>query len=1130
MLEQISHEVRQALASPSRSLIALMRRAQRSTLLDRLRRLPPRRAVSRRKLAQRKTAIRREAQLALDKFLASRARIVLPQAASPQVSIILVLFNQAPFTLKCLQTIAAHAELPVEIVIIDNGSTDSTRDLLERVDGARIIRNAENRHFVHGVNQAAALARGEALLLLNNDAFIRGGALQAAWHTLYSRPEIGAVGGPLVLADGTVQEAGSIVWSDGSCVGYGRGRDPGDPEFQFVREVDFCSGAFLLIRRLVLESLGGLDAAFAPAYYEEVDLCMRMREAGWRVLFEPRAIADHFEFASARSTQQALLLQQQHHAQFVKRHSATLGAAHHPPGSSELRARMRGEFRGRLLMIEDRVPFPSLGTGYPRSARMLHELIAAGWFVTLYPLVFPHDDWADIRRHFPPGLEVMVGQGEAGLGRFLEERLDFYDTILVTRPHNMQSFLRASEQKTEGPRLVYDAEAIFADRQMAALAIAGVRLSEAQRLGLLASEIKLARSADMVIAVTERDAAMFRGHGCADVRVLGHALPPAPAQAGFACRADLLFVGALDSDQSPNTDAVLWFISEVMPRLDALIGDEYRLIVAGRCTAERLISRAGPRIRLLGRVEDLTPLYAGTRLFIAPTRFAAGIPLKIQEAAARGLPIVATSLLAGQLGWENDRELLVADTAETFAAACARLYGDAVLWQQLRDAALARISIDCSQETFAQNLRAIMRPRFRQALPESGTSTRLLLLSTLRFRAARVRALAVAGWRRWREHGWKDVAERAIVELRKHFRPDYDTWVRLYDTVRAADLSAMASHIAAFPERPRFALAIIVDRSTRSAAVRATLDSICAQVYPHWEVVVAVSTELRELHDVLNQYAAPDRGIRVMRCEDGASDAVLANVAITETNGEFVATITAGDQLRPHTLYMLALAYNADPDVQLIYGDEDRHAGGQNGRSDPVFKPDWSPELLFQPEVIGRFMIIRRGALIAAGGYRDRPRPIMEFDLLLRIADAQPRPRITHVPRVLYHREDSGAVPVAELLGEVVHEHLRRAGESAGIEIAEGVLRVAYHLPDPPPVSIIIPTRDQPMLLRRCVAGLLAVTDYPRLELVIVDNDSRDPATRHALLELAKDPRVRVLPYRRPFNYAAMNNLALAGA
>src|SRR5262249_53502835 len=160
----------------------------------------------------------------------------------------------------------------------------------------------------------------------------------------------------ITLLDGKLQEAGSIIWSDGTCVGYGRGQDPWAPEFQFRRDVDYCSGAFLMVRRELFERLGRFDLAYAPAYYEETDLCLRIREAGLRISYEPRVQLTHFEFASSSSSDAALALQAAHHRLFQERHAAVLEAAHRAPGGRTLPARMRGAYRGRILIVDDQIP------------------------------------------------------------------------------------------------------------------------------------------------------------------------------------------------------------------------------------------------------------------------------------------------------------------------------------------------------------------------------------------------------------------------------------------------------------------------------------------------------------------------------------------------------------------------------------------------------------------------------------------------------------------------------------------------------------------------------------------------------------------------------------------------------
>ena len=313
------------------------------------------------------------AQMELQEFLTSGERLSFPRSEAPDVSVVIVLWNQAHLTLRCLRALLTQLDLSIEVVLVDNASTDETGTLLSRIDGAHVVSSTTNDGFLLGCNRGAAVARGRTLLLLNNDAFPRVGALAAALAILDTVPGVGVVGGRLVLPSGRLQEAGSVIWSDASTLGYGRGLAQDAGEAMFRRDVDYCSGAFLLTPVTLWRQLGGFDEAYAPAYYEEADYCMRVRQAGHRVVYEPAAVVDHYEFGSEIKRGEAVSLMLRNRKRLRARRAAELRQHHLPFAETNMlaaRERLAPEQR-RLLVIDNEVPLGSLGAGYPRARELL---------------------------------------------------------------------------------------------------------------------------------------------------------------------------------------------------------------------------------------------------------------------------------------------------------------------------------------------------------------------------------------------------------------------------------------------------------------------------------------------------------------------------------------------------------------------------------------------------------------------------------------------------------------------------------------------------------------------------------------------------------------------------------------
>jgi glycosyltransferase involved in cell wall biosynthesis len=529
------------------------------------------------------------------------------------------------------------------------------------------------------------------------------GSLDRALRRLAANETIGAVAALLVRPLGTIAEAGGIVWADGGMHHYQSGQPPLVPEANFVRDVDFGSLACLMVRRSALDAIGGLTADL-PAEYAAVDLGIRLARDGLRVVYDPSVLAFHDDSEETAGPPDAA---------FLERHADWLITKRERGGAVQVFARQTGVTPRRVLFIDDTVPLRRLGSGFVRSNDLVRAMAGLGYAVTVYPINgCPHDP-AHVFSDMPDTVEVMHTHAADRLKTFLEGRRGYYDTVWVCRVHNLDRIhgVLTHLRETGGltARVILDTEAVtpYRDAQRAALANEVFDLD-----GALRQMVTAAKGCDAVVAVTDAEAAILRSQGLPRVATVGHMIRPRPANRIFAERGGMLFVGAIHTQDSPNFDSLVWFVEEVMPRVEAVLGWKTRLGIAGYVAPGVRMDRfeGNPRVRLHGPVADLTPLYDRYRVFVAPTRFAAGAPYKVLEAAALGLPVVATDLLADELGWRNEVELMsvsVGDAA-AFADAILVLHEFQDPWEALRSHALQRLQADYGLDGFVAAVRDVL--------------------------------------------------------------------------------------------------------------------------------------------------------------------------------------------------------------------------------------------------------------------------------------------------------------------------------------------------------------------------------------------------------------------------------------
>jgi glycosyltransferase involved in cell wall biosynthesis len=373
--------------------------------------------------------------------------------------------------------------------------------------------------------------------------------------------------------------------------------------------------------------------------------------------------------------------------------------------------------------------------------------------------------------------------------------------------------------------------------------------------------------------------------------------------------------------------------------------------------------------------------------------------------------------------------------------------------------------------------------------------------------------------------------------LRRIGRSDaYRRWVSLYDTISRADRTAILADIESFARRPLISIVMPVF-NTPEPFLRAALDSVRDQLYPNWELCIADdASALPHVARILAEYAMADPRIRIVRRPANGGIAAASNSAFAIATGEFVALFDHDDVLPVHALYLVAREILFHPAADLIYSDEDK-LDRRGRRCDPHFKSDWNPDLFLSQNMISHLGVYRSALIAEVGGFRSEFDGSQDYDLALRVVEKTDTERIRHIPHILYHwramtgsaARSPAAKPHARIAARnAVADHLERRGICAEVDFAQGpsFQQIRYPLAAEPSVTIIIPTRDRSDLLGRCLDGILGATDYRNFEVLIVDNQSREPATARLYRRVGDDPRVRVLHYAQPFNFSLINNWA----
>lgn len=644
--------------------------------------------------------------------LAEPRPLEIASSDDPLVSVIIPAYNQFAYTFNCLESLSVNlsSDLAYEIIIVNDASTDDTLEQLATlVKGIKVLTNAENSGFIRSCNYGASQAKGQYLYFLNNDTRILENCLESLLKLIVNNPQVGAVGSKLIYANSKQQEAGGIIWNSADGWNYGRLDSPDEPEYNYVRPVDYCSGASLLVPTELFKQLGGFSQDFIPAYYEDTDLCFAIRELGYQVLYQPQSNVIHYEGITSGTDLSSGIKQYQviNQTKFREKWSKVLTKHLDNDANNVPKAARRLQGKPTILVIDSYVPLYDRESGCVRLLNILKLLLNLGYSVIFFPdNGYPEQPYTSVLQQL--GIEVIYGTPQRyNLEEKLIKYLPLIDGVWLCRPELCDKYMDLIRLKTKVP-IIYDTidlHFLRLKRQKDYLDPSYQNTSWSwetyQKL-----ELNYANQAEATVVVTEDEKQVLSSLGVKNVWVIPniHEEIYLSEKVAFDQRSGLVFIGSYN--HPPNIDAVKWLCLEIMPLVWASRPD-ITVNLLGSNLKDEVKELASDKVVVTGYVPEVEPYFQKSRVFVAPLRFGAGMKGKIGQSLSLGLPTITTRIGAEGMGLIDHQDVLIADTAEEFAQAVIELYDNRELWQKLADNSLETIK-RYQPATVQTNLQALL--------------------------------------------------------------------------------------------------------------------------------------------------------------------------------------------------------------------------------------------------------------------------------------------------------------------------------------------------------------------------------------------------------------------------------------
>ncbi|MEL6439222.1 MAG: tetratricopeptide repeat protein [Cyanobacteria bacterium J06621_8] len=631
--------------------------------------------------------------------LVAELQQILPYSKNPSVSIIIPVYNQLDYTLQCLKAIAINLsqEIPVEIIVVNDCSSDATESILTPLRALNLVKSKSNQGFIHSCNHGASLAKGEYLYFLNNDTEIQANCIASLVAVLEQDPEVGAVGSKLLYPQGSLQEAGGIIWQDASGWNYGRQENSHDPRYNYLRPVDYCSGASLMVRRSIFKQLNGFEQDFAPAYYEDTDLCFAIRhQLGMKVMYQPQSSVIHYEGISSgtSTTSGTKRYQVVNAAKFRQKWQKLLQQEYlsNTKGDNAPLAARKYLGKQTILVIDSYMPSFDRESGSRRLFGLLKILKSLN-----YHVIFAADNGVKEEPYVTllQSLQIETLYTQDGYGTVIEEqikeRLSLIDLAWICRPELNEKYAPLIRQRAE-IKLIYDTIDLHYLRLKRAWELSPDKDAALANewIEMQSRELKMAHQADLTITVTATEQQLLQQQAVQQVSVIPNIHHPYQGDIpGFRERSGILFIGSYN--HPPNIDAVLWLCQEIMP-LVWQQAPQLKVTLLGNNPSSEISALQSDRIAVTGYIEDVSPYFLSHQLSVSPLRYGAGMKGKIGHSLEYGLPVVSTSIGTEGMNLIPNQHILLADNTEDFARQILLVTRNEPLWQRLSDHARSAIT------------------------------------------------------------------------------------------------------------------------------------------------------------------------------------------------------------------------------------------------------------------------------------------------------------------------------------------------------------------------------------------------------------------------------------------------------